>query len=147
VGNAVSTLRHLIDDAGAEIAVGQLPDIVSDRVAIDQIFSNLIENAVKYLQPGRPGRIAVSGRAQEGGRVLFEVKDNGRGIDRKDHERIFDLFRRSGPQDRPGEGIGLAHVRSLVWRLGGTIEVESALDEGATFRLSLPRSLSGEETG
>jgi len=147
VGNAVSTLRHLVDEAGAEITVGQLPSISSDRVAIYQIFSNLIENAVKYLKPGRAGQIAVSGRAQQGGRVLFEIKDNGRGIDGKDHERIFDLFRRSGQQDRPGEGIGLAHVRSLVWRLGGTIEVESALDEGATFRLSLPLNLNEEEAG
>jgi signal transduction histidine kinase len=62
-------------------------------------------------------------------------------VDPRDHERIFDLFRRSGMQDQPGEGIGLAHVRALAYRLGGLIEVRSELDRGATFRLSLPRVL------
>jgi signal transduction histidine kinase len=120
-----------------------LPDIVSDRVAVEQIFSNLVENAVKYLAKGRPGRITVRGRLQ-GDHVLFEVQDNGRGIDPKDHDRVFDLFRRSGAQDQPGEGIGLAHVRALAYRLGGLITCESALDQGATFRLSLPRILTLE---
>ena len=74
--------------------------------------------------------------------MVLEVSDNGRGIDPRDHERIFDLFRRSGMQDQPGEGIGLAHVRALAYRLGGLIEVRSELDRGATFRLSLPRVLN-----
>jgi signal transduction histidine kinase len=76
--------------------------------------------------------------------VIVAVRDNGRGIDPRDHQRIFDLFRRSGHQDQPGEGIGLAHVRALAYRLGGTISVESQLGEGATFFLSLPPSLSIE---
>jgi signal transduction histidine kinase len=74
--------------------------------------------------------------------VRYEVADNGRGIDPKDFERIFDLFRRSGVQDRPGEGIGLAHVRALVRRLGGTISVASQLGEGAVFTVTLPKVLS-----
>ena len=69
---------------------------------------------------------------------MISVTDNGRGIDPKDHERIFDLFRRSGRQDRPGEGIGLAHTRALAYRLGGTINVESELGRGAIFRINLP---------
>ena len=51
--------------------------------------------------------------------MLVEFEDNGRGIATQDHERVFDLFRRAGAQDQPGEGIGLAHVRALVRRLGG----------------------------
>lgn len=144
VTRAADGLRHRADELGAEIHVDTLPDLHSDRVAIEQIFSNLLENAVKYLQPGRPGRITVSGH-RHAGRLIYDVADNGRGIDPRDHQRVFDLFRRSGTQDQPGEGIGLAHVRSLVWRLGGTIEVESELDGGATFRLSLPASPTGEE--
>ena len=58
-----------------------------------------------------------------------------------DHQRVFDLFRRAGPQNQPGEGIGLAHVRALAYRLGGTIDVVSTLGEGATFRLNLPFDL------
>jgi signal transduction histidine kinase len=139
------SLQHRVDDLGAEVVVeGPLPRLVSDRVAIEQIFSNLVENAVKYLKPGRPGRIRVSG-ALNLGRAIFEVADNGRGIDPKDHERVFDLFRRSGVQDQPGEGIGLAHVRALAYRLGGIISCESTLGEGATFRLSLPVAFMAEE--
>ncbi|WP_332836080.1 sensor histidine kinase [Flavisphingomonas formosensis] len=138
-------LHHRIAELGAEIHVAaELPAIVSDRLAIEQIMSNLVENAVKYLQPGRPGRIEIRGH-RIGLRAIFEVQDNGRGIDPKDHARIFDLFRRSGVQDQPGEGIGLAHVRALAYRLGGTIDCASALGEGATFRLSLPLRYSEEQ--
>ena len=76
--------------------------------------------------------------------MIYEVADNGRGIDPKDHDRVFDLFRRSGPQDQPGEGIGLAHVRALAYRLGGVVDCESALDQGAVFRLSLPVLYTGD---
>lgn len=140
----VATLKHVADDRGAEIVIAPgLPSLVSDRLALEQIFSNLIENALKYLKPGRPGRIEV--RAQRRGeRIVVEIADNGRGVDPKDHARIFDLFRRSGAQDQPGEGIGLAHVRALGYRLGATVTVDSALDAGATFRVSLPMTLSPE---
>ena len=66
------------------------------------------------------------------------MTDNGRGIDPKDHQRIFDLFRRAGTQDKPGQGIGLAHVRALVRRLGGTMSVASELNNGSTFTITLP---------
>lgn len=139
------SMAHRLDETGAKIeADGILPAIVSDRVAIEQILSNLIENAVKYRDPSRPVEVQVSG-GTVGDRVWIAVSDNGRGIDPRDHERVFDLFRRSGTQDQPGEGIGLAHVRALAYRLGGTITLRSALGEGATFRLSLPSTLSLQE--
>jgi signal transduction histidine kinase len=137
-------LAHRSAELGATIEVApDLPNVVSDRLALEQIFSNLVENALKYLKPGRAGQIHVRG-AQRGARVIYEVADNGRGIDPKDHDRIFDLFRRAGAQDQPGEGIGLAHVRALAHRLGGTVTCESVLDRGATFRVSLPARLGPE---
>ena len=141
------SLRHRSDELGATITVAaDLPPITSDRLGVEQILSNVTENALKYLKPGRPGRIELSGR-REGPRAVFTVSDNGRGIDPRDHQRIFDLFRRSGAQDQPGEGIGLAHVRALAYRLGGTVAVESALDEGSAFRISLPAAFAGEGVG
>ncbi|MDK2760063.1 MAG: CHASE3 domain-containing protein [Sphingopyxis sp.] len=144
----VGSLQHRIDESGTDVSVGKLPVVVNDRVAVEQILSNLVENALKYLQPGRPGRpgvIRVTGGA-DFGRAWVDVIDNGRGIATRDHERVFDLFRRSGVQDQPGEGIGLAHARALAYRLGGTIEVQSELGEGSTFRLILPIEWqSGEE--
>jgi signal transduction histidine kinase len=133
----VSTVAHQASEANALIRIEPLPDIVSDRLALEQIFSNLIDNALKYLKPGVPGDITVRGQAKLGF-AIFEIADNGRGIDPKDHQRIFDLFRRAGTQDRPGQGIGLAHVRALVRRLGGTMSVASELHNGSTFTITLP---------
>ncbi|WP_445222018.1 sensor histidine kinase [Bradyrhizobium sp. Pa8] len=133
----VSTLAHQSAEAQAEIHVAPLPDLVSDRLALEQIFSNLIDNAIKYLKPGAPGEIRIRGRTKLG-YAIFEISDNGRGIDPKDHQRIFDLFRRAGTQDKPGQGIGLAHVRALVRRLGGTMSVSSELNTGSTFTITLP---------
>ena len=140
IGELVATIGHRASDVGASIEIeGPLPDLTGDRLAIEQIFSNLLDNAVKYLDPARPGRIQVRGRKQRG-RIVYEVQDNGRGIDARDHQRVFDLFRRSGAQDQPGEGIGLAHVRALVHRLGATIDLESTLGQGTTFRVSFPET-------
>ncbi len=137
----VESLAHQLVEHDAEIEIGALPDLVTDRLAIEQVLSNLIENAVKYLKPGRPGRIIVRGRSL-GRFALLDVADNGRGIATRDLERIFDLFRRAGDQTVPGEGIGLAHVRALVRRLGGKVDCESVPDVGSTFRIRLPLVLS-----
>jgi signal transduction histidine kinase len=142
IENIASTVAHQAAEANAQIRVGPLPDIVSDRLAIEQIFSNLIDNALKYLKPGVPGDIAIHGRRKLGF-AIYEITDNGRGIDPKDHQRIFDLFRRAGPQDRPGQGIGLAHARTLVRRLGGTMLVSSELGHGSTFTVTLPAAWIG----
>lgn len=134
----ISTVAHQTAETGTTITVQNLPEVRSDRLALEQVFSNLVDNALKYLKDGVPGEIEIS--AEETPlQVIFEVKDNGRGIDAKDHERIFDLFRRAGQQDRPGEGIGLAHVRTLVRRLGGRMDVKSEPGEGSTFIVSLPK--------
>ena len=139
-----ASLAHRLDEEGARIETdGVLPSIVTDRLGIEQILSNLVENAVKYRHPERPVRVTVTG-GSDGARAWVSVTDNGRGIDARDHERVFDLFRRSGAQDQPGEGIGLAHVRALAYRLGGTIDLRSTLGEGSTFRLTLPVTLVQE---
>src|SRR6202043_2377437 len=137
VEGIVSTVAHQAAEAQAQIRIEPMPHIVSDRLALEQIFSNLIDNALKYLKPGVPGDISVRGRTKLGF-AIFEIADTGRGIDPKDHQRIFDLFRRAGTQDKPGQGIGLAHVRALVRRLGGTISVSSELNNGSVFTITLP---------
>ncbi len=135
------TVAHRAMEAGATITVDKLPAVESDRLALEQIFSNLADNALKYLRADEPGRIHISGRSS-GVQVIYDVTDNGRGIDERDHQRVFELFRRSGPQDRPGEGIGLAHVRALVRRLGGHMGLKSELGKGSTFTVTLPRRWS-----
>ena len=139
--NAAASVRHQTDEVGAEISVpASAPALISDRLAMEQIVGNVVDNAVKYLSRDRPGRIAITA-GETARRVHIDIADNGRGIAEQDHERIFELFRRAGAQDRPGEGIGLAHVRALVRRLGGDITVQSELGRGTTFRIDLPRRL------
>jgi len=127
----VSTVAHQAAEAEARIRIDPLPNIVSDRLALEQIFSNLIDNGLKYLRSGIPGDIHIRGRTKLGF-AIYDITDNGRGIDPKDHQRIFDLFRRAGTQDRPGQGI------ALVRRLGGTMSVASELHQGSTFTITLP---------
>jgi signal transduction histidine kinase len=133
---------HQADEAGATIKIGKLPSVVSDRLALEQVFSNLLDNAIKYLRAGVEGRISVTAE-ESSRRISITVADNGRGIDSRDSERVFDLFRRAGVQDRPGEGIGLAYVRTLVRRIGGTIKLESTPGEGSTFTVTLPKVWAG----
>ena len=138
-----AAVNHQVGESDGEIAIAEnLPTVTSDRLSLEQVFGNLFDNAIKYRSPDRPLRISVS--ARNGGRSGFviEFADNGRGIAAEDHERVFELFRRSGTQDRPGEGIGLAHVRSLMRNLGGDIVVRSELGQGTTFVLRLPSDLS-----
>ena len=142
--NIADSIHQTAEDAGATVEVKSIPDLESDRIAVEQILQNLIENAIKYLKPGRAGEIVVEGSSAVG-TVRIDVIDNGRGIAPEDHERIFELFRRAGMQDQEGEGLGLANVRALAYRLGGTIEVESELDQGSRFRLSLPAKFVAQE--
>ena len=130
-------MQHQADSKDATITVGALPSITADRLALEQIFANLVDNALKYLRPGLPGQINIGGW-RDADSVIYQITDNGRGIAPPDQERVFELFRRAGDQTVAGEGIGLAHVRGLVRRLGGTIACNSALDVGTTFTVRLP---------
>ncbi len=148
-------LRALLEQQGESLAqqlaaneatltvADDLPNLTSDRLAVEQIFGNLIENATKYLDSARPGRVVVSGKTH-GAYVRYDVADNGRGIEAKDFERIFELFRRSGEQNKPGEGIGLAYVRNLARRLGGNVTVASVFGSGSTFTVTLPAVYSAK---
>jgi signal transduction histidine kinase len=140
--NATGSVQHQVAEASGEITIdSRAAAVVSDRMAIEQIFGNILDNAVKYRAHQRPLRIAIRTRDEGRRNVIVEIEDNGRGIARQDHERVFDLFRRSGAQDQPGEGIGLAHVRSMVRNLGGDITLVSEIDQGTTFKILLPRDL------
>lgn len=138
VRSIADQFAHRAQAADCRIEIGDLPRIVSDRLAVEQIFSNLLDNAIKYLRPGVAGEITV--RAEEAAEtVTIQVSDNGRGIDPRDHERIFELFRRSGASDQPGEGIGLAHVRIVARRIGGSIRLSSTPGTGSVFTVTLPK--------
>jgi len=121
----------------AEVTIGPLPDLVVDKAAAEQIFGNLLDNALKYLEPARSGKIEVTAE-QNAGETIFTIRDNGRGIATEDTQKVFELFRRVGRQDVPGEGMGLTYVKTLVRRLGGRIWCESEPGVGSAFSFTIP---------
>lgn len=140
--NVVASQQHRIDEVGGEVDLA-LPSLklFSDRMSIEQMLANLVDNAIKYRSAERPLRIKIDA-TRRGRLVDIIVEDNGRGIDADDLERVFELFRRAGPQDQVGEGIGLAHVRSLARNLGGEIDVRSVPGKGSAFILTTPTDLT-----
>ena len=139
---SAAAIQHQLSHAGGEIKLDlNIPPIYNDKLSLEQIFGNLLDNAVKYRSQHRPLCIDVRAGIAPGDRISIEIADNGRGISDKDRQRVFELFRRAGAQDQPGEGIGLAHVQTLVRNLGGEIGLTSTLDKGSTFRVVLPRNL------
>jgi signal transduction histidine kinase len=136
VAETFKSFSHEIQSRGIDVRIGDLPHVIADCASMEQILANLVSNSIKYLDPERPGRIEVAG-ATSGDETVFRMEDNGVGVDESDQERIFDLFRRAGRQDVPGEGMGLTYVRTLVRRHGGRIWCESEPGVGTTFIFSI----------
>lgn len=142
VDEALETLRGTIDSTGAEVTRGPLPTVAADRTQMVQLFQNLVGNALKF-HGETPPKVHVSAQEEEG-RWVVSVRDDGIGIDPKDHERIFGMFQRLHPASRfPGRGIGLALCRRIVEHHGGRLRVASRPGEGATFSVVLPRQTAG----
>jgi PAS domain S-box-containing protein len=97
--DTLKSLGHQIKARGIRMSVGDLPETTADRVAMEQIFSNLVGNALNYLDPGRAGEIEIGGEGRLDEDVFF-VRDNGRGIKNSDVEKVFNLFERLGPPPR-----------------------------------------------
>lgn len=136
-------IQHQLAEADGDIDISvKVGDFISDRFSIEQVVGNLFDNAVKYRDPTRPLELSLKAFQLNRFKIGIDITDNGRGIAPEDHERVFELFRRSGTQDMAGEGIGLAHVRSLVRNMGGEIKVKSELGKGTTFMIRLPQDLS-----
>ena len=124
-----------------EVTYDTLPPIYTDSLALEQIFSNLLDNAVKYTQPGRAGKIHISA-VSSATDITYSVQDNGRGIDPQDMKKIFEIFKRARNTDTVrGLGMGMAFVKATVRKLGGSIWCNSVLGEGTTFYVQLPRDM------
>lgn len=131
-------LRLAIEEAGAEIELGELPRVHGDGAQLVQLLQNLVSNALKFRGPAPP-RIRVECSTDAQG-WCFSVRDNGIGIAPEHVERIFGMFQRLHARSAyPGTGIGLALCKRIVERHGGRLWVEPADGGGSVFRFTLPR--------
>lgn len=136
IGEVREAFTPKIREAGADVQIADLPSCRGDAVQINQVFSNLLGNALKYLDADRSGKIIFSGRS-EAGESVYCIEDNGIGIAAEAHARIFDIFYRGGSA-AAGEGLGLAIVKKIIDRHGGRVWVESEPGAGSSFYVALP---------
>jgi signal transduction histidine kinase len=138
VARAIDNLAAPIAEAGAEVGAEPLPDVLGDRAMLSQVFQNLIANAVKFCDGGRP-MVLVRAEPEGEHRVRVSVEDCGIGIAPEEADRIFRPFHRLHGDDRyEGSGIGLAICRRVVEAHGGRIWAEPRPEGGTAFRLTLP---------
>jgi signal transduction histidine kinase len=154
VARLVDSARDTAAAREVEIVVDRLPSAWGDAQAFEQVFASLIDNALHYLDPARPGRVEIG--ALDGAPVpaaadsasasavstlpmrIYFVRDNGTGIPGPYLPKLFHAFQRLHGDDTRGHGVGLALARRIVERHGGRIWVESAAGAGSTFYVALP---------
>lgn len=137
LAKALYPLQGLIADSGAQVTWDLLPTVPGEPQLLGQVFQNLISNALKFRHKDRPATVHVSVE-RRGAWWSFAITDNGIGIGPEYFEKIFGLFQRLHTrEDYAGTGIGLAICRKAIQKHGGTINVESQLDQGSVFRFTL----------
>ena len=146
---ALSDFLPRFEKAGLQLRLHPepCPPVLADRRAVEQILSNLLSNAARYTNEGGHVDLSVSAEAD---RVLLRVRDDGIGIPEHSRERIFERFYRvDAARSRAvgSTGLGLAIVKHLVSQMDGEITVDSALERGSCFTVSLPAAEVEEPAG
>jgi light-regulated signal transduction histidine kinase (bacteriophytochrome) len=137
VQGKIAQLRE--EGATAVFAVGHLPEAWGDKDSLAVVWEQLLKNAVKFTRRRSRPAITVNGR-DEGRQTVYEVRDNGVGFDPKRASRLFNLFQKLHEEPEfEGRGVGLAMVRRIIHRHGGSAWAEGKVNKGATFFFSLPR--------
>ena len=144
LGQIIDSLRFMIDARGIAVRIDPLPVVRGDPVRINQVFANLIDNAIKYAKPQGAASIHV-GCVPRDSVPHFFVRDTGIGIRPHDQAKIFRLFGRVGASTVAGDGMGLTAVKKILEKHGGRIWVESAIDHGSTFWFTLPGDAAEEQ--
>lgn len=142
--SVIDAMRFQIEKAEAKVIVEHLPDCKADAAQINQVFTNLLDNALKYRDPTRPLQITISSQPY-GKHIVYTMEDNGLGIAQEHQEKIWDLFHRLDPTGAiPGEGLGLTLVVRILDRNNGRAWVESQPGKGSKFYVALPASQQEE---
>lgn len=138
VQEALRLYAQNLVECGAHVYVAELPFVQGDSRLLEQVFSNLISNAIKYRRPDTPLQLQITG-TQDDGMVTLQMRDNGIGFDMRYHDKIFQVFQRlNAGETTEGTGIGLALVRKIIERHDGRIWAEGTPGVGSTFFIELP---------
>jgi PAS domain S-box-containing protein len=125
--------KQKLNEIKAEVRVSNIPTLLGDRTMLYQVFANIIGNAIKYRHPDRTLRLDINTKTNNDNSIQVLVTDNGRGIPASKIDDIFRPFQRAHGKEIEGAGIGLASVKKLIERMGGSVSVESKENEGSTF--------------
>jgi len=137
VSRALEDLHAEQDDRNIEISVDDLPPCEADPILLQQVFANLLSNALKYSRERDPALIKVGCR-RSGSIPVYFVQDNGAGFDMQYADQLFGVFQRLHRGDQfEGNGVGLAIAQRIIYRHGGWMWAEAELDKGATFYFTL----------
>lgn len=146
VRRVVDAMHSTLTASGGSVHVGPLPRLLGDPLAVEQLFANLIGNAVAYGRPDLPPRVEVAcddALAGGPGYTVVRVTDNGLGIAEAQLDKVFQPLQRLHPGIGRGEGMGLAIVKRIVERHEGRVWVSSTIGSGSTFYVELPKDASG----
>jgi len=133
-------MEFQLKEVGADLQMGKLPPCFGDATQINQVFTNLIDNALKYRDTARRCQIRVTGQVEDG-RAVYTVEDNGIGIAPEHQAKVFEIFHRLNPSVTAGEGLGLSIAQKILERHNGKIRVQSSGGKGSKFIVSLPSPL------
>lgn len=136
IANVMATLEILVKEKNIRIQVHELPACKGDGTLLNQVFTNVIENAIKYLDKERKGEIIISGWVEDK-LVVYCVEDNGIGIEKNYLGVIFDMFHQLDPTQE-GTGLGLTIMKRIVEKHQGSVSVESVIGKGSKFYIELP---------
>jgi PAS domain S-box-containing protein len=138
INRIISNFEYSIKDYDIDVEVEKLPPCFADEALIDQVFSNIIDNAIKYRAPNRSCKISISGIGNPDNSVYI-IRDNGKGIPEKFLDKVFAIFQRAD-NDCHGEGLGLAIVKRIIEKHNGKIWLDSKLGVGTKIYFSLPKT-------
>jgi len=141
--DVVSTFEYEIKEKNIKLGLSPLPNCKGDELQINQVFSNLLGNAVKFIDPDRAGVIKISGKKKKD-LVLYSVEDNGIGIPSNLQAKIFGLFHKLDTKT-PGIGLGLTIVKQILDKHNGNIQIHSKKGKGTRITVSLPAKYKGDQ--
>lgn len=140
ISDVSSELAPQLDEKGTRLVInGEIPAVWYNTVRLSEVFTNLLDNANKYMGEGNDDPVIEIGCSEQGEFYTFYIRDNGIGIDKEYHDKIFGLFQRLNDIKAEGTGIGLAIVKKIIEGNGGSVWIDSTKEQGTTIYFTVPK--------